>query len=795
MFKIILFKKNKEDAVALAFIFLAITVFFYRILFLNENFFIGDIYSQFFPWKDFLKRALQSGTTPFWTPFVFSGMPFISDIQKGCFYPPGLIFILTDFSPALKIYVVSHFILMGGAVYYFLRELKFSPVPCIGGTLLFLFNSFTITKINFLSGLGALAFSPVAAYFFLRFCKHGKLENWILFVLSFILIFTAGHPPTLMYTTLFIAAFGLYQFTVRPVKKINAVLFFKGGVLVSIFIALFFCLSMPQLGLFSELINRSTRSAGVSLTTVLTNSVSYINLWNFFIPGGLNGFKLNYLSDWNPFSMGVMNYFSITFLFILVVSFFLRKNKLYYFSLATALLALLLSLGGNTPVYSWFYAFVPFFSTMRHASYATLLMVLPFSILTAYVLERLYPLEPSVPTVFDIPSAFDKPANFSFLKYSSKLLKVFLFLIFCFVITLLNYKNISFVYSIEVSTFFEFIKGCAGFLFIFGMGLLMLYLKESRRITNNFWIYITIFSIFFELFLFTSGLNPVISNRLYTLKENTGGAITAIKTTNYKFLHTPASARFRTMKGENLFNAEKNYLSSLPSNTGILYGQFDAAGYNPIELPEYMAFLSTVTKDNRILDMQRLSILNVKHVITHANLDTPLLDKIYDDGITKVYKNQKALPLFFVSSDSKKLSLLSSQATWARKKELDYSSYKIDMTTSADGYLIFSNNYYPGWRVYIDNQKSTMIKFLGIYMGTKIPAGRHTIIFKFIPTHLTLYTWLFLAGALFLLLIAFIYTHDKKIPTTQKLEIIAVLPETPVAPPLDGAGFPSNTFT
>ena len=170
-----------------------------------------------------------------------------------------------------------------------------------------------------------------------------------------------------------------------------------------------------------------------------------------------------------------------------------------------------------------------------------------------------------------------------------------------------------------------------------------------------------------------------------------------------------------------------------------------------------------------------------------------MLDKIYDDGLTKVYKNQKALPLFFVSKDSRTLSLLASQSTWARKKEFDYSSYKIDMTSEGEGYLVFSNNYYPGWRVYVDNQKNEIVKCFGIYMGTKIPAGRHTIIFKFIPTFLTLYTLMFFSGVMLLLLIAFIYTREKKIPYVKPPELPVISPEI-LAPAPDGGDTPSNNL-
>src|SRR5208337_4624431 len=108
---------------------LAVFAYFYKIVFFKNNFFIGDIYTQFFPWKNFLRQSIENRAMPFWNPFVFSGMPFLADMQKGAFYPPGIVFYFLGFSPALKIYVLAHFLIMGLSVYMLLRAFNFSPLP------------------------------------------------------------------------------------------------------------------------------------------------------------------------------------------------------------------------------------------------------------------------------------------------------------------------------------------------------------------------------------------------------------------------------------------------------------------------------------------------------------------------------------------------------------------------------------------------------------------------------------------------------------------------------------------
>jgi len=109
------------------------------------------------------------------------------------------------------------------------------------------------------------------------------------------------------------------------------------------------------------------------------------------------------------------------------------------------------------------------------------------------------------------------------------------------------------------------------------------------------------------------------------------------------------------------------------------------------------------------------------------------------ESILELSSPRKALPVFFVSKDKEKLLLLMSQTSWSRKKEYDFTLYKTHVNLKKDGYLIFSNNFYPGWKVYVNNKMDKIEKCFGIYMGVKIKKGIHNIIFKYSPLHLRLF--------------------------------------------------------
>ena len=206
-------------------------------------------------------------------PFCFFRHAFYRRHTKGrvLLYPPGIIFVLFDFSSALKIYVAAHFIIMGLFTYALLRELKFSPAPAVGGAFVLLFNSFTATKVNFLSRTRLTRFFPCCRLLMLRYFTRRGLHNWMFFIFSMVLILMAGHPPTLAYTAMFLFAFWLYCLSEFVVFRFTPGFLLKGFLLALIFAFFFISLSMPQLGFFSSF-SRSTRWKAASFKPLASST-------------------------------------------------------------------------------------------------------------------------------------------------------------------------------------------------------------------------------------------------------------------------------------------------------------------------------------------------------------------------------------------------------------------------------------------------------------------------------------------------------------------------------------------
>lgn len=91
------------------------------------------------------------------------------------------------------------------------------------------------------------------------------------------------------------------------------------------------------------------------------------------------------------------------------------------------------------------------------------------------------------------------------------------------------------------------------------------------------------------------------------------------------------------------------------------------------------------------------------------------------------------------------------QLTKYRLNDLSFSS-----TNNKAGFAVFSDIYYPmGWKAYIDGKEVEIIKTNYLLRGLMIPAGKHTIEFKFRPeTYLKWNKLSMLSSVLILLIIA-----------------------------------------
>jgi uncharacterized membrane protein YfhO len=98
---------------------------------------------------------------------------------------------------------------------------------------------------------------------------------------------------------------------------------------------------------------------------------------------------------------------------------------------------------------------------------------------------------------------------------------------------------------------------------------------------------------------------------------------------------------------------------------------------------------------------------------------------------------------------------------------------KYQANAAQDGFVVFSEIYYQdGWNAYIDGKKTPHLRANYVLRALPVPAGQHTIDFKFEPTEYAIGNTVSLVSSVVLLLmiLAALYYAVKRKPEPVRAE-------------------------
>jgi hypothetical protein len=142
----------------------------------------------------------------------------------------------------------------------------------------------------------------------------------------------------------------------------------------------------------------------------------------------------------------------------------------------------------------------------------------------------------------------------------------------------------------------------------------------------------------------------------------------------------------------------------------------------------------------------------------------PLYPPVYEAGDVIIYRNVNALPRAYMveeavpvagfpevneklytlqvnpsrqaliyKSDSAKLGGLSFSQGTANIKEYGLHSVEIEVESGDRGFLVLSDQHYPGWKAYVDGAETGIYETNGVMRGVVVPGGKHTVSFRYRP--------------------------------------------------------------
>ena len=100
----------------------------------------GDIYSYFYPQKQFYAEALRAGEIPLWNNRTGHGYPTVGESQTGVFYPFYLLYAVLDLNTAYNVIQLGHYALAFAWCWLLARRWGLATLPAVLAAIVYTYG-------------------------------------------------------------------------------------------------------------------------------------------------------------------------------------------------------------------------------------------------------------------------------------------------------------------------------------------------------------------------------------------------------------------------------------------------------------------------------------------------------------------------------------------------------------------------------------------------------------------------------------------------------------------------------
>ncbi|HID61434.1 MAG TPA: hypothetical protein EYP49_01615, partial [Anaerolineae bacterium] len=720
-------------------------LFFWRIITPNlanrGSFPEGDFADQFYAFGVYEAQRLFSGQLPLWNPYTFSGHPFLADVQSAIFYPLSLITLLLSLPRgfslfALELEAIFHFFLAGLFTYLLAKRLLRDRRAALVSSLVFTFGGYLtsypgqqlailetdvwLPLILLLLDIGLAKSAP--AGFVIQpserrsanpaGAKRGFLLPITFAGLAFGLALLAGHPQSAMYVFYVSAIYFAFRAGTNRVRWRPAVIAF------GLFALLGFGLAAAQLLPSLEYMRLSARAQ--ANYNEMAGGFPRQDPVQLLLPGSV--------SVMSPLYVGILP------LFLAILAPLLKRDQLenasgsgfsreVIFWTCLALGALLLSFGGNTFAYSLFYLFVPGFALFRSQERAAFVFSFSLALLAGYGVRTL-------------TQAMSKPAKarfYGFYRFVTGLVWGALGLVF---LTFYGFMDSG---QVAGSVFSSALERSILLMVLLTLSLGLLHLRLRRIVREQLLVVLFVVLIVSDLFT-------------VNWKNN-------FQEARPEEQYGPTTLTQILQDDEEIFRVYNEW--RLPGNYGCVYGLEDIWGASPLYVERYEELVYK-------LPIERVwQLLNVKYVITWRKALVPRTEVLYEEPreldttylhrldeywprayvvhqVEVIERDEKVLERMREDFDPRRVAILPHQPDLTLPSQVEGESSVVilerqpermvlEADMAANGLLVLSEVYYPGWRAYADGQEVPIYRADHVLRAVPLKVGHHRVEMVFDP--------------------------------------------------------------
>lgn len=776
--------------------FVIISLFYFSPVLQGKKIFQSDIVQYIGMAKQQNDFRDQTGEEPYWTDSAFGGMP---TFQLGAYYPHNYVKKLDSvlrFLPRPADYLFLYFI----GFYILLLCLKLDFRLAFLGALAFGFSTYLIIIL----GVGhnakahAIAYMPMVLGGIILTFRQKYLWGFLVLALGMALQIGANHFQMTYYLLLLVVTLGI-AYLVDAIRKNTVPQYFKSLGIMVVAVVLAIGANATNLLATQEYTAHSTRgdtgltitpngedkpAAGLNFNYITEYSYGIVESLNLFIPrfmGGSNAEKLGKDSEvydaiiklgaspvqaadfaenaptyWGdqPF-VGAPAYIGATVLFLFIFALYLVRGRLKWWIVGGSLLALLLSWGKNFSFLTEFFIdYVPLYNKFRAVSSIQVIIELCVPILAVFGLYKLF--DPKL----------QKEAKLYALKWSGIIVGGLGLILLLFGATLFDYSGAGdaaliqqlgadFVRALKEDRKAIYTEDILRSLLFSGLTIAVIWLYIEQKIKQN-WVVPAL------ALLILVDLIPV--DKRYV---NNDDFVTASK------MDRPFSP---TQADKNILQDKGHYrvfdVSGSPFNTGrTSYFHKSIGGYHAAKPGRMQDLFDFYISQN---NMAVLNMLNAKYFIVPSENGAPqaqqnpnsfgnawFVDNIkWVDSANEEILNLKEVNLentVIINKEFQDKISKDFKATENAKINLEsYQPNELIYKTSSDfpKFVVFSEMYYqPGWQAYIDGEPAAHVRANYVLRAMNIPAGEHTVTFRFEPEVVNTGSSIALASSIILVLI------------------------------------------
>ncbi len=359
---------------------LAFTLLFYRQLGLQGRILVDyDVLTYFYPHMSYAAEALRAGHLPLWNPYLFTGVPFLANMQTAIFYPPNWAMLLLPVPQGYSLSVVAHVFLMAAGSYAFGRlVLEVGRLGALAGSLAFAFGGYASSLVTHLNQLQAAAWLP---WLFLALILALRTRRALLFLAwagGMALQLLAGHVQVAYISMAGMGLYVLYWLVAgdphAPSLPWRRRLLVAGACAASLILA--FGLAAIQLVPAAELSARSVRSGGMTFREATAFSLPPWMMLKALLPLYTEGLPT---TEWLAYC-GVPGV-------VLVAAGIAWGRRRALFAILLLLVALLLGMGMFGPLYPALFDYIPGLNLFRVPARWLLLYAFAVAALVALGME------------------------------------------------------------------------------------------------------------------------------------------------------------------------------------------------------------------------------------------------------------------------------------------------------------------------------------------------------------------------------------------------------------------------